>query len=320
MSPSIDTRDPRLSAITLDSRDGLSTRGRAIAWVLAMLLLVISAIALAAADALPITGARAQSSAPASSESLLPNRLGGIASDPSAVPVDPRVIEATWDGPAVHLDWTGAEYARAETTFIGDRVASPGDRVVRTLNVVNAGPGDGVARVTIDLSEIVPTGAKNPDLADDVTLFWDIDGVSGEERFSELVPLGRAHVAEIAVPQRETVQVTVGFEMDAAIETSKAQGSDSTVLSFDVGVELTGETEPPAMPKLSVTGAAGILALIGFALALLLIGWLLLALRRRAPHCDECDRKISREEVRIEYGGGKRTLCASCNDALMPAR
>ncbi|RZT66641.1 TraR/DksA family transcriptional regulator [Leucobacter luti] len=321
MSPSIDTRDPRLSAITIDSRDGLSSRGRAIAWVLAILLLVTSVLALAAADALPISGARAQNTAPAASDSALPERLGGVASDPSAVPVDPSVIEATWDGPAVNLDWTGAEYARAETTFIGDRVAAPGDRVVRTLNVVNAGPGNGVATVTIDLAEVVPEGAQNPNLADDVTLFWDIAGVSGEERFSALVPEGRANVAEIAVPQGDPVQVTVGFEMDAAVETSRALGADSTVLSFDVGVELTGETEPPVIPTLSVTGATGILALIGIAIALLLIGWLLLALRRRTHRCDDCDREIARDEERVEYrdgNGAKRTLCAECNHAPVP--
>ncbi|TCK35463.1 hypothetical protein EDF60_2838 [Leucobacter luti] len=322
MSPSIDSRDPRLSAIAREARDGLSPRGRATAWALAILLLVISAIALAAADALPITGSRTQSTPAATSESLLPARVGGAASTPSTVPTAPNVIEAAWDGPAVNLDWAGAEYARAETTFIGDRVASPGDQVVRTLSVVNAGPGNGVATVTIDLAELVPEGAQNPDLADDVTLFWDIAGVSGEERFSELVALGRAHVAEIAVPQGDSVRVTVGFKMDAEVETSQAQGGHSTVLSFDVGVELAGETGPSAAPKLSVTGATGILALIGTALALLLIGWLLLALRRRAPYCDECDRKISRDERRIEYrgGGAKRILCTSCNDALVPAK
>ena len=314
--PATETSDPRMTEITIDSRNGLSTRGRAIAWVLAILFLLTSAVALAAADALPITGARAQNTAPANSGTSIPDRLGGIASNPSATPLDPSVIEASWDGPAVNLDWTGAEYARAETTFIGDRVASPGDRVVRTLNVVNAGPGNGVASVTIDLSEVVPEGAHNPRLADDVTLFWDIAGVSGEERFSALVPAGRAHVAEIAVPQGDPVQVTVGFEMDAAVDTSQALGAESTVLSFDVGVELTGETEPPVIPALSVTGATGILALIGIAVALLLIGWLLIALRRRHQRCDECDRDIARDEQRVEYrdgNGAKRTLCANCN-------
>ncbi|WP_125098196.1 hypothetical protein [Leucobacter chromiireducens] len=322
MSPSLNTSDPRLVALAVDSRDGLSTRGRAIAWVLAILLLATSVLALAAADALPFTGARAQDSVSANANPALPERLGGAASNPSAVRADPAVIEASWDGPAVHLDWTGAEYARAETTFIGDRVAAPGDRVVRTLNVVNAGPGNGVAAVTIDLAEVVPEGARNPDLADDVTLFWDIAGVSGEERFSALVLAGRANVAEIAVPQGERVPVTVGFEMDAAVETSQALGADSTVLRFDVGVELSGETESPTIPALAVTGATGILALIGIAIALLLIGWLLLALRRRTQRCDECDRELGRHDERVEireWRGAKRTLCAECARVAVPA-
>ena len=322
MSPSTAMEDPRLSAIALTTRTGQSTRGRALVWMLAILLLVTSAIALAAADALPITGARAEKTAPANSETLPPNRLGGVATDPSAVPVDPSVIEATWDGPSVHLDWTGADYARAETTFIGDRLVSPGDRVVRTLTIVNAGPGNGVATVTIDFAEVVPEGAQNANLADDVTLFWDVDGVSGEERFSALVPAGRANVAEIAVAKGDPVQVTVGFEMDPSVETSKAQGADSTVLSFDVGVELAGETKPSLVPKLSVTGATGILVLIAIAIALLLIGWLLLSLRRRSYRCDECDGGIGRNEERVVHRDGsgvKRMLCAECLHADVPA-
>lgn len=275
------TTDPQVSsasAAVLTGRGAgtISPRGRFIAGILTVLLLLGAGVALAMADALPIFGGRAPNAtgldAPARS---------GVGPAPSGADVlSPSVVAAEWDGPAVHLDWTGAEYARAETTFIGERRASPGDRVVRTLNVVNAGPGDGVAAVTLDLSEVIPEGALNPNLAHDVTLFWDIAGVTGEDTFAALNSRERVNVAEVAVAQGATIPVTVGFAMSSAVESSQAAGADSTLLGFDVGVNLTGETEPFEPPTLAITGAAGIFALLCIAAALVLLGMLLFARRR----------------------------------------
>ncbi len=269
--------------LTVDSSDGLSTRGRIIAGFLTVLLLLGLGVGLAFADALPTLGGRANTSGAAASPD--PERKGLSRADASTAAgtevLPASVVTAQWDGPAVHLDWTGAEYARAETTFIGDRTASPGDRVERTLNVVNAGPGAGVAAVTLDLAEVIPPGAANPRLAEDVTLFWNIGGVTGSDTFAALNSADRVSVAELAIPAGETVPVTVGFAMDAAVEGSRSAGGDSTILSFDVGVNLTGETAPPETPKLAITGATGILALICIAGALILLGILLVVLRRR---------------------------------------
>lgn len=305
------------SAISVTARGGMSPRGRVVAWLLATLILLAGCVALAAAGSLPITGARAQSSPATVAAQTEPMRLGGTATPSDVTGLDASIIEAAWDGPAVHLDWRGAEYARAEATFVGERVASPGDRVVRTLNVVNAGPRDGIASVTIDAEQLIPEGALNPDLADDVTLFWDVAGIEGEEQFAALLHRGRVSVAELAVPQGETVAVSVGFAMDRAVETSASLGADSTALTFGVGVELTGETEAPVIPPLPETGAAGILAVIGLAAALLLSGWALLGLRRRR-RCDACDRRVTRDVAwvrRCDAAGVEETLCGDCEVA-----
>ncbi len=269
---------PGARVLSVDTDGGLSTPGRIIAGFLTVLLLLGLGVGLALADALPTLGARSSDGrAPASAEAARTGAGSTAASDthPSSV------IVAEWDGPAVHLDWRGAEYARAETTFIGDRTAVPGDRVERTLNIVNAGPGAGVAAVTLDLAEVIPEGAANPRLADDVTLFWDIGGVTGSDTFAALNTSDRVSVAELAVPAGETVAVSVGFAMDAAVEGSRAEGADSTVLSFDVGVNLTGETSPPEPPTLAITGATGVIALVCIAGGLILLGVLILLVRRR---------------------------------------
>ena len=270
------------TVLTVEGAGGLSSRSRLIAGVLTVILLLCGGVALAFADALPTLGGRAQSvaAADAAAAAAAPVRLGTGTPAGGAEALPAAVVAAEWDGPAVHLDWTGAEVARAETTFIGDRRAAPGDRVVRTLNVVNAGPGDGVAAVTFDLAELVPEGALNPDLAKDVTLFWDIAGVTGEDTFAALNTRERVSVAEVAVAPGATVPVTVGFAMDTAVETSNASGADSTVLSFDVGVNLTGEREVPTAPTLAITGT-GLLALLCIAAALVLLGVILIVVRRR---------------------------------------
>lgn len=289
MRISTEDHQPRTvgTVLAVDAAGGMSATGKLVAAILTALLLLGAGIALGMAGGLPTLGGRAQvidagANGVGASD---PARLGSASGDRAAADVPAgaselpsTTVQAEWDGPAVHLDWTGAEYARAETTFIGDRKASPGDRVVRTLNVVNAGPGDGIAAVTLDVSELIPDGALNPDLAADVTLFWDVAGVTGEETFAALNAGGRISVAEVAVQRGATVPVTFGFAMDREIETSNATGVPSTELSFDVGVNLTGET---VKQEIVVTGGAGILALICIALALLLLGVVLVLARRR---------------------------------------
>lgn len=276
------------TVLAVKSSHGLSPRGRFMAGILTVLLLLGTGVALATADALPTLGAKAQNASGDNAQNASsPARSGSGAAQEGADILPASVVSAEWDGPAVHLDWTGAEYARAETTFIGERRASPGDRVVRTLNIVNSGPGDGIAAVTLDLAEVVPEDALNPHLAQDVTLFWNIAGVTGEDTFAALDSEGRVSVAEVAVAQGETVSVTVGFAMDAAVETSNSARADSTVLSFDVGVNLKGELEPPVTPTLALTGATGLIALLCIAGALVFLGFLIVSKRRRVRENEE---------------------------------
>lgn len=310
--------------IYVEARGGLSRRGRAIAWILAILLIVGCTVTLAAANALPITGGRAQDSVTAAQGNSAVQRdgTGAGATTPRTTAqgdttLSSSTIEAEWGGSAVHLDWTGTGYARIATTFVGDRLASPGDRVVRTLHVVNAGPSDGVAKVTIDLSKQIPAGAANLDLADDITLFWDVAGVTGTESFATLLANGRVAIAEVAVPQGGDVAVTVGFAMDSAVQASRALGVDSTLLSFGVGVELGGNTEPQVAPKLAMTGLTGVLVLSVIAAALLAFG-LVLLLKRRRRACDDCGHVLSRDEGWIEHrSADARTHlhCESCHSS-----
>lgn len=302
MRTSTITRAPDQSATVVTvASGGPSQRSKALVALFTALLLLVGWIALSLTNALPTFGARAQTiatgeaqTAPGSAQGRL--GTGTSVAGSSQLPAD--VVRAEWDGPAINLDWRGAEYARAETTFVGERTASPGDRVTRTLNVTNAGPGDGIAAVTVDVAEIVPDGALNSGLADDVTLFWSIGGgsagsaeaagsatgntghtgVSGNERFSALVNTGRIVVAEISVAQGATVPVTFGFEMGRDVTTSNSLGAPSTELSFDVGVNLTGELDKPS---LSVTGGSTALIVAAIAAALLILGILVFALRRR---------------------------------------
>lgn len=194
-----------------------------------------------------------------------------------------REISAEWDGDAVHLDWAGAAYARAEASFIGERRAVPGDLVVRTLTVVNAGPSDGLAKITLDLNVVVPHEAANPDLAENTVLFWNVDGVEGKQTFAEMHGSESLTLAEIAVRQGAAVRITVGFEMSADVESSRAAGTNATALDFEIGVNLSGATDHAEGPTLAVTGATWLVVLAVGGITLLILGGLMLARRLRQP-------------------------------------
>ncbi|SEF12608.1 hypothetical protein SAMN04489740_4264 [Arthrobacter alpinus] len=302
----------------LDSRHGLSGRGRALVWIVASFLLIGCAVGLVAANALPFTGSqtvnRVTSELDSDKDAGQPG-IRGTGEFIDAVNVEATAIKAMWDGPAINLDWSGGEYARAEGSFIGDRTVSPGDHVVRSLNIVNDGPSQGVLTVEIDFAEIVPAGALNPGLAEDVTLFWNVKGVTGQEQFSVLVPKGTVNVAEISLLRGEQVAVSIGFEMAKNVETSRALGAASTVLNFDVDVKLTGDTSTPVLPKLPITGSAGLLALLGIAVLTGLFGWLLLAIRRQRRWCDDCEEAIKRKDHWVKHSdshGARKIQCERC--------
>lgn len=298
---------------------GISPRGRLIAALLAAALLLTATAAAAAAGALPTFGARTASTV--GDDTARRDAAGVGAERRGAQPIVSggevaTVIKGQWDGPAIHLDWRGVPYARAETSFIGDRVAVPGDRTVRTLDVVNAGPAAAVMTVTMDFDEQIPATANNPRLGEDITIFWEIAGVTGQRTFTALAADQRVEIAELALARDETAHLTVGFEMPRDTETSRSLGAESTLLRFDVGVEMRGEAVAgPRPPALAISGGQLALAAIAAAIALTLLGLLLLALRRRDRRCAECDRSIPADESSITVRTPHQhpqTLCRDC--------
>lgn len=297
--------------VRLPGPDGLSARGRLTATLLAVALLLVAVVALAAADQAPRTGARPLSSGASSVDPVTDSRASALAAAaaPAAqsgavVPVD--AIMAEWDGPTVHLDWAGRHYATAQASFVGDRVASPGDRVQRTLYLGNAGPSGAVLTVSLLLGEQIPAEAANPDLADDVQVFWQIGDMAGRESFAELLTAEQPVVAQLLVARGEEVAVTIGIEMPVGTQSSRNGAQESTLLDLQVLARMGGDasaadggeqagsgvTGPGA---LAVTGAQ-VAALLLAAVLVALVGWLLVAAaRRRRPTCDGCGRRVGRE-------------------------
>ncbi|WP_158370133.1 hypothetical protein [Cellulosimicrobium cellulans] len=327
---------------------GLSQRGRTLAWILALVLLLTGAGALTAAGLTPITGERLPTTTgsgpvggPGSSGSS--GGAGGAAGTGSAAAagdgtaggatdLDGTVVEGAvvgeWDGPTVHLDWSGQRYTTVEADFVGDRVASPGDRVERTLTLRNAGPEDAVLSVDLLLDETVPAGSPNPGLGEAIDLHWDVAGVEGSEQFAVLHSEKQPTIAEVRVPEGGTVPVTVGFTMPAS-ETGHRGGDDSTTLHFRVLAHLQGETgvDPAPVPPepvdpeepgpdggLAVTGSH-LLGAVLLLLGLLLAGWLLLALNRRRAACDVCGGRVDRGDrwtVHHAEDGSRTVECGDC--------
>lgn len=320
--------------VRVPAADRLSPRGRAAAWILALVLLLGGGATLAASGSPLLTGAERSprtgetpggasvpGTRPDGSDPSVP--AGGAPAVWGEVPAGDTVgdgaVVARWDGPTTHLDWTGRSYATAEATFLGDRVASPGDSVERTLALTNAGPADAVMSVSLTLGRSVPDSARNPELEEVVNLHWDVGGVSGSETFARLLHSdgGRVEVAQVEVPQGSTADVTVGFSMPASVTGAMNQGSESSALEFLVTARMHGETVEPALPvlpQLPVTGAQ-VLALLALALGVILLGLLLTALARRRLVCDDCDEKIGRRDgrtVRYDGDGCREVLCAAC--------
>jgi hypothetical protein len=222
-------------------------------------------------------------------------------------------ITATWDGPAVQLDWQGQSYATAEASFVGDRTVSPGDEVVRTLNVQNSGPHTGVMSIALEVSATGASPAITA-LAQHVQLVWDVDGVHGTAPFSVLTDdRGTPHVvSQVRVPRGHVAPVQVGVRMGRATTGGQTQAA---TLAFDVVVRMQGlaSGEPEREHHdLAFTGLGRLalpLAVLGTVLVLL--GLVVLGARR--PTCDVCRRSLERHERVVWYFGRDRHhTCREC--------
>ncbi len=327
-TPDLPGAHPAPQVVDLSAGDALSPHGRRLAWALTLVLLLSGLALLSAAAATQLTGAHPGSAAGGRTGAATPGAgpgpgpasgAGGTAPVDGAGTTHDGAVQAYWDGPTTHLDWSGGTYTTAEATFLGDRVASPGDRVHRTLRIGNAGPADALMTVRLVLDGAPGTEVAPGDLAEAIRLFWDVAGVDGDERFSTLLAAGQGSpvVAELRVAQGETVPVTVGFTMPAEVTGYTAAESAGT-LGFHVQVRLQGDTAAPGVvapevPDLAVTGV-GILGLLALALGLAGLGWLLTMARRRR-RCDDCGTRLTRGDRWTEQhveDGTRTARCAPC--------
>ena len=232
---------------------------------------------------------------------LLANPTAGAAPTDTPTVVDNAIV-GTWGDDTTHQVWNGSQYTSIEASFVGDRVISPGDKVWRVLNVTNNGPSAAMMTVSFILSARVPPGAQNPGLAKDVSLLWDVEGVAGQGVFDKLLAGGgQPAVAQVTVAQGATVPVKIGFSVAPTLATDKSGAGASTVLSFDVLVQLQGDpggdlptptptvpptvppTTPPVTPPKSSTGGSPAPGWVTPAVALFAAGAVLAAVVRRRP-------------------------------------
>jgi len=313
-------------AVVHAGKGGLTRRGRAYAFLLAVMLLVAGIMFATIAGATPFTDPGGN----AGIQNTVGVHTTGGAQDgfaesgwtgagPQAVDADGYIVAAAaenairsdWSGYTVQVDWRGNPFVTSYENFIGERTLVPGDRVRRTLYLQNAGPADAVLTVILGLARDLDYSALNIDLAQDVELFWTIGSAEGVESFRSLhgldtnqIPVpGRteneATIAQVSVAQGATVPVTVGVSFADTIEYHYMAGEVSKLLEFTVLAHMAGElpTTPdgPSVtptPDLPVTGAA-ILGVLSLAGALGIFGWLLLAGARRR-RCEVCDTPLPR--------------------------
>lgn len=311
-------------AIRTHRGNGLTNTGRFVAWLLAILLILLGSAGLAAAGVMPIFGDRIGSTSGSGDSGYGAQRDGsgqpakGSATTGAAtgVTTNDGKIRAAWDGPTTHLAWNGNQYTTAESDFIGARVASPGDRVQRTLRLRNDGPSGATMSVKLQLAKKTEDTTVNTRLDDAVELFWNVSDVTGHQSYATLLRDGEPEVAEVNVPRGETAIVTAGFEMPAETTDHRNAGAPSTVLDFRVLATMQGETHATP-PILAFTGAnlPLLLALTAIALGLTLLGVLLGALARRRKRCDDCDELITAtDDWTLHHSGDGRRIyrCADC--------
>lgn len=240
----VSTPDGQVVCVLL-AEDRLSHRGRLAAFVLALAVLALLGLGSTWAGVPPVITAQAP---------------GGAAGSEQALPVG-------CDGSTTHLAWNSATYPSVELSLLGDRVASPGDRVWCTVSVTNTGPT--VAVMTVAFAPVrIAVHAANPDLASGLFFFWDVAGVGGSERFDTAMGLGTDDVvAEVPVAYGQTVPIEVGFTMPDVVTDYQSDG-DSTQLAFEVTVQLRestgnsphgpGTSTPPTGPGPSTPTPTGL--------------------------------------------------------------
>ncbi len=286
-----------IDRIIEESGAALSRRGRFVAAILSLALLLLVGAALLAADAVPVTGARSASVEDAA----------GAATVSSGAAESAGPVTARWDASPARLSWSDGAPARAESVFsgeLGDAVDGGGERL---LGLVNTGPGDGILRVTVEPA----AAALDATALAGVALSWNVDGVRGSQPLSALMAEGTPHIAEIAVARGDEVQISMELTTLPGSERDVRAADPDTMVSFALDAEMRGA--PTAESAASVPW--WIPAAIALGLLLGLLVWGLVAASRRNRLCRACGRDLDRRDRRMrvsETGRGSWMLCSDC--------
>ncbi|QCB92928.1 hypothetical protein [Cellulomonas shaoxiangyii] len=175
-----------------------------------------------------------------------------------------------WEGPTVALAWDGTAHDTVTTSFVGSRVAVPGDVVGRTLTVRNDGPTDATLRGWVtDVALLDPaapdvdhaTGEERGDFYADLRLRWRAASGDGTASFRELAVHGRTEVVSVPLARGETTRITLVSELPVGARSGNGANVAPREARFDVLLRLDGSASPvPAAGVTSVPAAAAVTA------------------------------------------------------------
>ncbi|MDR2704058.1 MAG: hypothetical protein LBB58_06935 [Cellulomonadaceae bacterium] len=168
-------------------------------------------------------------------------------------------LRATLGAQTIALDWAGNQVASpGGDTIVGERVLIPGDRILRTIDVVNAGPTDAVLSAALTL---IPGGRRDSageeDFAQAVQFFWalaaggssggnsaGIANITGTAPVGELLADSGVFLSNVLAPRGKVNQLTVGIELPDSINDHFA----GALPNFALTISLTDPTpEPPSI-------------------------------------------------------------------------
>ncbi|MDR1427853.1 MAG: hypothetical protein LBJ08_08885 [Bifidobacteriaceae bacterium] len=196
---------------------------RSIAWACAAILGVLA----------PAADLSAVAEGPKAAEAVSP---------PTATPNPGDQLAAYWDGPTLSVDWHGDTRAVASGSFVGDRVAVPGDRVHRTLKVRNQGPSD--ATLSVAIANPAAMGDDGLAFAGLIALQWGIGSATGSAPFADVVGRSKVALGSVKVKRCASVPVSLGYSYPFDATAGQAAADGSAALTFDVALTLRGEPDP----------------------------------------------------------------------------
>jgi signal peptidase len=185
-------------------------------------------------------------------------------------------LDVDFVGPTMHVDWRGGVQTTSETSFFGDRVVTPGDRIARQVRVTNDGPTAGA--LTVRLQDVVLLGAG--DLDDRITLSWAM-GSEGQTGVFSDIRAGDSVIAQdlvLATGESRLLTLMLSYPFDAT-DGATAQ-RDVTVIEFDIEFVIVQTEDDPVSP-LPPTGGVIAFGVLAAGLISLSAGIALLIVRRR---------------------------------------